>query len=147
MRLLSSIEQYACTYSKDGIQISQFISSTVTTRSPSGNPVALELSTDIPWGEGALQVTFRVCDGSAWELAIHILSWAGSFAAFVSGQRVAGPGSSLDAGFLRFRWAWKAGDHLVVKLPMDVQVVEAHPALDVSSFNVGHSSLDAANPL
>lgn len=130
MRLLSSIEQYAFTCSKDGIQISQFISSTVTTTSPSGNPVSLELSTDIPWGEGALDITFRLCDGSAWELAIRIPSWAGSFAAFVSGQRVAGPGSSLDAGFLRFRRAWKAGDHLVVKLPMDVQVVEAHPALD-----------------
>lgn len=130
MRLLSSIEQYVFTRSKDGIQINQFISSTVNTASPSGNPVTLELSTDIPWGQGALNLSISRCDGSVWDLAIRIPSWAGSFTAFISGQPVAAAGSALEVGFLRIRRAWRAGDHLVLKIPMDVRAVEAHPALD-----------------
>ena len=130
MRLLSSLEQYICTRSKDGIQINQLISSTIKTISPSGNPLQLELSADIPWGQGVLDVTIAICDGSAWELAIRIPSWAQSFTAFVSADPISKPGSDLHDGFVRIRRPWKAGDHIIIQIPMTVQVIEAHPAVD-----------------
>ena len=130
MRLLSSLEQYICTRSKDGIQINQLISSTITTVSPSGNPLKLELGTDIPWGQGVFDVTIAICDGSTWELAIRIPSWAQSFTALVSDDPISKSGSDLNDRFFRIRRPWRAGDHIVVQIPMDVQVIEAHPSVD-----------------
>jgi DUF1680 family protein len=129
MRLLASIEQYLCTRSKDGIQINQFISSAVNTVSPSGNPLALEISSDLPWGQGALDVIVTRCDGSVWDLAVRVPSWADSVTAFISGQPVA-PAADRRDGFLRYRRAWKPGDRIVLQIPMAVRAVEAHPALD-----------------
>jgi hypothetical protein len=130
MRLLSSIEQYIAMRSKDGIQINQLIPSTISTLSASGNPLILDISADIPWGQGVLDVTIADCDGSDWELAIRIPSWAPHYAASVSGQRLTRTSTDLDDGFLRIRRAWRAGERLRVRFQMDVEVIEAHPGVD-----------------
>ncbi|MDA3963548.1 MAG: glycoside hydrolase family 127 protein [Planctomycetota bacterium] len=88
-----------------------------------GKAVALTQRTDYPW-DG--RVDLRVTDNQAgtWTLALRIPAWCQGATITVNGTAAS---AAITRGFARIKRDWQVGDRVVLKLPMPVRQVHAHP--------------------
>jgi DUF1680 family protein len=124
MRLLASLAQYFVTHDTTGWQVHLYNTSTVKL---SGQPVALSMQTDYPW-QGQVKLTIDETDGSTWQLRLRNPDWCPAAAVAINGQMVEKPVS--EAGYLVLERAWQPGDTVVLTLPMEPDLIEAHPRID-----------------
>jgi DUF1680 family protein len=124
MRLLASLAQYFVTHDTTGWQVHLYNTSTVKL---SGQPVALSIQTDYPW-QGEVRLTIDETDGSTWQLRLRNPDWCPAAAVAINGQMVEKPVS--EAGYLVLERAWQPGDTVVLTLPMEPDLIEAHPRID-----------------
>jgi DUF1680 family protein len=121
MRLISSLHHYVATVSGDGLQLHQYAPGTL--RSP---VASLEVATDYPWS-GRIEVTVAETGGGEWSLALRVPGWC--------------RGASLDAGgeerrdlapgaYATVTRRWRAGDRVVLDLPVAPRLTEPHPRVD-----------------
>jgi hypothetical protein len=110
MRLLASLHHYLATEAGDTLTIHQFAAARL-----SGAGLDVELATGYPWSG---DITVRVLDApaAAREIALRIPVWsaAASFAVNDDPERAMAP----QAGYLRLRREWRAGDEVTLRLDM-----------------------------
>jgi hypothetical protein len=120
MRTLAQLGGYLATSDDGGIQLQQYAAATV-----SDGARSLSVRTEYPW-DGRIEVTVSETDGTEWTLALRVPEWA-------SGARLTDPdGSTRDAapGYATISRGWRAGDTVVLELPMPVRLSSAAPRVD-----------------
>lgn len=95
-----------------------------------GGPVALEVAveTDFPISE-SIGVTVLAAWDQPFELALRIPSWAVDASAALNGTPTAPP---VPGEYLRLRRRWRAGDEIVLELPMRGRTVRASEDVDAT---------------
>jgi len=132
MRTLSSLERYFATTSANGIQLWQFASMRLAATAY-GHPFRLTVRTDYPTQE---RVVVRVDEAgpAAAEIALRIPGWATGADGWLKcadQSGISGIGDRPEPGTLwRVRRQWRAGDELVLNLPMPSRVTAADPRVD-----------------
>ncbi len=133
MRLLASLGHYVATRDRAGLQVHQYAPARIATQLPSGRSVALRMETRYPW-EGSVRLTIEAGDGSSWPLALRIPEWCGRATVRVNGGAIE---AAPDArGYLRLERSWRPGDIVELDLPMDVRLIEPHPAIESTRGSV-----------
>jgi DUF1680 family protein len=133
MRLLASLGHYVATRDRTGLQVHQYAPARITTQLPSGRSVALRMETRYPW-EGSVRLTIEAGDGSSWPLALRVPEWCGHATARVNGGAIE---ASPDArGYFRLERSWRPDDIVELDLPMDVRLIEPHPAIESTRGSV-----------
>ena len=122
MRTIASLGGYVATYSDSGIQVQQYIPSTVDT--PVGS---LSTTTRYPL-DGAVEVTVTATREEPWTLSLRVPAWCRGASVTVNGEPL--PASSSRAGYLDITRQWGAGDVVALDLPMPVRLTVAHPSVD-----------------
>ncbi|WP_246187013.1 glycoside hydrolase family 127 protein [Microlunatus speluncae] len=127
MRLVSSLGGYLVTTGDDEITLQQFMPSELTLDLPAGR-VILDVATDFPW-QGTVVITVREAPDAPITLGLRRPGWAGPDAVR---WRVADEEQDDDheAGYLRHRRTWLAGDVITLELDLTPRLVAAHHRVD-----------------
>jgi uncharacterized protein len=120
MRTVASVAGYLATADEHGVQLHQFAAGTIH----AAEGVSLQVRTDYPWDE-TVTVEVAAAPDAEWELALRIPSWCdGATVTTDDGTSPAAP------GYWRGSRRWRAGDRIVLQLPMPVRLTAAHPRVD-----------------
>ena len=125
MRLLSSLEQYIATSTRDGIQIHQYIPSSIHILVNS-TPIEVVILSGLPWnGNVSLRITKTEC--STWNVTFRIPPWSPAPTATVNGQSVQFHATN---GYATITRQWRAGDTIDIHFPMWPRIIEANPRVE-----------------
>jgi DUF1680 family protein len=131
MRLVASVGHYAATSDDAGIQVHQYLDSTLEASLPGGR-VRLEVASDLPW-EGNVTLTLLETPEEAWTLSVRIPAWADGATVTVNDET---PRPARTSSYLRLRRRWQAGDRVELSLPMAARFIEAHPRVEATRGQV-----------
>jgi DUF1680 family protein len=121
-RTLARFHERAASVSADGLYIHQYGGSTVRFALPDGRSLALRETSDYPW-DGRIEFTVEEATGGGMPLHLRVPGWSKDAVLTVNGEptAIADPGAyaALDR-------EWRAGDVVVLDLPMPVRMLRAH---------------------
>jgi DUF1680 family protein len=132
LRTLAEVNGYAYAKAGNAIFVNLYGGSTLETELP-GAPgqgaatVRLAQFTEYPW-DGKVRIEFQATPGREFSLKLRIPGWAESPTIRVNGEELslaAEPGT-----FVTLRRKWRAGDAVVLDLPMPVVQLEANPLIE-----------------
>ena len=133
MRQIAMLAHYVATTNNDGLQIHQYISTTVEANLHDRCPVRVSLETDYPW-VGQVNLTIEETDGSAWELALRIPSWCREANVQIGDEIIDVSASKED--YARINRAWQVGEVIRLKLLLQPRITEPNPRIDATRSSV-----------
>ncbi len=134
-RRLAGMHEWAYGLSEGAVWLNLYGSSRLDAPVPGAGEVELVQQTDYPWA-GRVCVTIKKSPGAPFELRWRIPGWAEGFELAVNGKPVA---AEMEKGYAVVRRIWKAGDEVVLELPMEVAIWEAHPRVEEARNQVAVS--------
>ena len=126
MRTLASVNGYVATTSSLGLQVHLYESCGISADLAEG-PVALSVASDYPW-DGRVVLTVERSPAAPWELSLRIPGWCANASVSINSRKreeALPPGTPAV-----LRREWRAGDTVVLELPMEPVIYEAHPYID-----------------
>jgi uncharacterized protein len=121
MRTLSQLGGYLATADEDTLVLQQYATATVAA---GGRRVTVD--TDYPW-DGTVRATVEEADGDTeWTLSLRVPSWCPAASLTDPDARRTTPGP----GYASITRRWRAGDTVVLDLPMPVRLTAGHPRVD-----------------
>jgi uncharacterized protein len=124
-RTLARLHTYAYSWSPEGgLWVNLYGGNTLDQPLPDGGRWRLTQTTDYPW-DGAVRLEIAEAPAKPAALNLRIPAWAAGATVAVNGQKTeisAQPGT-----FARIERTWRAGDTILLTLPLDVQMLEANP--------------------
>ena len=124
-RTLASLDAYVATKDDDGVQLQQYATSQIHTTLEDGCPVGLEVSTDYPH-DGRVRVRITQDATRAWTLGLRVPAWAGGAAVL----RAFGEETVAEAGYAQVRRQFRAGDEVLLDLPVQPRWTRADHRVD-----------------
>jgi DUF1680 family protein len=122
MRTIAQLGGYLATGGDEGLTVHQYAAA----RFRDGTH-EVTVNTDYPW-DGTVTVTIEATDDTEWTLALRVPEWC-------DGATLRDPDgvtSSPAAGYARLTRRWRAGEQVVLDLPMPVRLTAAHPRVDAA---------------
>jgi uncharacterized protein len=124
-RTMASLGAYTATKDSAGVRIELLAGAEIRTELPGGRTVGLRVTTGYPWrGRVAVQVTES--DGAPWCLSVRVPSWARGATLTTGGQRRDAPAGQ----YAQVERPWRAGDEIVLELPMAPRWTFPDPRID-----------------
>lgn len=123
-RTFASLGGYVATADADGLQLHQYASGTVRTTLEDGREVGVRVETGYP-REGQVRLEVLPGCGGDWRLSLRVPAWAHGAEVAVAGERrpAEGPVDAIDR-------RWRAGDVVVLQLPVAPRFTEPDPRID-----------------
>jgi DUF1680 family protein len=123
MRLLGSLGEYVASHDADGVQIHQYIASTIDTP----RNVRLRIETEFPWN-GSVAVHVDNAPAEAWTLQLRIPAWSATSGVRVNGSDAVA--TSQSKGYLQVRREWRPGDRVELSLDVSPRLTRPHPRIE-----------------
>lgn len=123
-RLLASLGQYVYGIADDALAVHLYVQSEARV-TLAGQPVILRQTTDYPW-QGRVALLLDLPTPTRFSLRLRLPGWS-------PGATLAVNGASLDLagrverGYIVIDREWRAGDEVVLDLPMPIERIYAHP--------------------
>ncbi|MBV9894646.1 MAG: glycoside hydrolase family 127 protein [Chloroflexi bacterium] len=123
MRLLGSLGEYIASHDDAGVQIHQYISSTVRT------PLAtVRITTDYPWS-GSITIGVEATTASSpWALQLRQPAWVSKCVVRLNSAEVEEPPSSQ--GYITLEREWHVGEVVELTLPIAPRLTVSHPRVE-----------------
>ena len=125
LRTIASLSGLIATKNTDGVQIHQYMPSTIRTGSAEA-PIRLTISTTYP-ASGAITVRIDETPDLPWHLSLRVPAWASQFEVTVNSEQSC---PSTDDGYVRISRSWKPGDFVTLAFPVQPRLTRFHPAAD-----------------
>ena len=125
MRTLATVHQWIATHDGGGVQIHQYMPSTIDARQTALG-ARLDVTTDYPT-TGTVSIAVSESRNQEAGLAIRVPQWAHRFELTVNG--LPAPMSEVR-GYVRIVRRWRSGDVIELSLPVRPRLTCAHPAVD-----------------
>ena len=127
VRTIAETSAYAYGLSEDGVWITLYGGSVLSTQLAGGEVIRLRQRTEYPW-EGTVHITLEEAPKREFSLFLRIPGWSETAHVTVNGRVVAD--KSESGQYFEIRRSWSAGDKIKLVLPMNVQLLEAHPLVE-----------------
>jgi DUF1680 family protein len=124
VRFIPSLPGYVYAVDKDGVYVNLYVAGTGKI-ALGDNKIAITQETRYPW-DGEVKLTVAPEKAGEFALQLRIPAWCEGATAAVNG---AAAKLDVEKGYAKLQRAWKAGDVVQLTLPMPVERVEAHPAV------------------
>lgn len=123
-RTLASLHGYLATSDDDGLQIHQYAPCEIRAELPGGRAASVDVETAYP-ESGTVRVRIAADADAPWTLTLRVPAWAEGATLTEGGRtRPAGP------GVVSVRRAFRAGDEIVLDLPMTPRFSWPDPRID-----------------
>ncbi|MEZ7125241.1 glycoside hydrolase family 127 protein [Nonomuraea sp. AD125B] len=123
-RTLASLHAYLATSDDDGLRIHQYAPCRIRAELPDGRPVSVDVETAYP-DSGTVRVRVAADAGAPWTLTLRVPAWAAG-ATLTEGGRT----RPAEPGLVSVRRAFRAGDEIVLDLPMEPRFSWPDPRID-----------------
>ncbi len=123
-RLLASLGSYIYTSSGETVYVNLFIGSKAKIAICGGEAEIVQ-ETSYPW-EGKITITLEKAPDSEFTLALRIPGWCSGASLQVNGGRTA-IDTAAGNGYASVKRYWKAGDKVVLDLPMEPVLIQSNP--------------------
>jgi DUF1680 family protein len=123
-RTLASLGAYLATRTENGLQLHQYASATISVGLQAGD-VSVRLRTDYP-DDGTVRIEVLETPREEWTLSLRVPAWAASGATV----QVAGEERSVDPGQVDLTRVFRAGEEIVLSLPVQARWTNPHPKVD-----------------
>jgi hypothetical protein len=127
MRQIAMLAHYVATTGKGGLQLHQYIATTIEASLDDQRSIKVQLDTNYPW-EGQVKLTIEETDGSPWELALRIPGWCQEATVQVGDEII--DVSASRGEYARIQRVWQSGDVVLLNLPLQPRIIEPHPRID-----------------
>ncbi len=124
-RLVASIGSYMYGVADDEIAVHLYGESTARVDLADGAKVTLTQQTQYPWN-GAIALSVTVEQPTRFALSLRIPAWAKGATIAVNGQKIDLDSVTVD-GYARIEREWRAGDSVMLDLPLVPRALRAHP--------------------
>lgn len=127
VRTITNLSGWAYNLSDNGVYVNLYGSNNLSTRMLDGSTLKLTQDTEYPW-KGLIKLTVDECKAEAFDIAVRIPGWATGADISINGKPAgveAKPGT-----YVLLNREWKAGDVIVVDLPMEATLVEGHSRIE-----------------
>jgi DUF1680 family protein len=123
-RLLASLPAYFYSTGDDGVWVHQYASGTADLSFGEEQMLKARQETRYPW-DGRVDLTVDPTEPMEFTLRLRIPGWATSAEITVNGKGWTGPAE--PGTYAEIRRTWRAGDEVVLHLPMKAQWLRSHP--------------------
>lgn len=127
LRTTAELHGYIYSTSEEGLWVHHYGGCEFDGELADGRPLKLTQRTNYPW-DGEVRLRVESAPGGRFAVMMRIPAWAERAKVTVNGKRTragARPGT-----YARVRRTWKAGDEILLTLPMRVRLLEAHPKVE-----------------
>lgn len=121
-RFEAQMHGYMFTADERGIFIDHYAACTLD-----WNEWLIEQVTDYPW-DGRITVKIKAAPEKSAALRFRIPGWCNGASATLNGEKVSG--GFKPCSYEETERVWQTGDELMIELPMEVQLLRAHPKLE-----------------
>ncbi len=128
MRLLASFGHYVATADETGVQLHQYVPSSLACSLTRHEQTVLKVETAYPW-QGRVDVAVEESGASPWELALRVPSWCLGCSLEMNGHRL---DVGVTKGYARIQRVWQRGDVLTLELTILPRLVQGHPRIDAT---------------
>lgn len=126
IRMIASLPAYLATTDHEGIQVHQYMPSSLRFAAPGGT-ATIAVNTNYPL-DGSIAVRVEDTPGDPWTLSMRIPDWADRHSLTVNGHpRASG---SIESGYLSVSRIWSAGDTVGLTLDIRPRITVLHPSVD-----------------
>jgi uncharacterized protein len=125
MRLLASLHHCLATVDGGGLQVHQYATGRLGADVAGAGRVAVEVRTGYPF-HGRVEVEVIEPGAEAWTVSLRVPAWCEGATLDAGGDEV--PVAVGTCG--RVRRTWRAGDRVVLDLPMVPRLTAPHPRID-----------------
>jgi DUF1680 family protein len=127
VRTIAKLSCWAYSLSENGVAVNLFGGNVLETELTDGSPIRLRQESGYPW-EGDVTIAVETCRDTPVEILIRIPGWADNCTLLVNGVD---PGvQTSPRTFARIERAWKSGDTIELRLPLDIKLMKGHPRIE-----------------
>ncbi|MEU6731196.1 beta-L-arabinofuranosidase domain-containing protein [Nonomuraea wenchangensis] len=123
-RTLASLHGYLASSDDDGLRIHQYAPCEIRAELSDGRPVSVDVETSYP-ESGTVRVRIAADADAPWTLTLRVPAWAAG-ATLTEGGRT----RPAEPGLVSVRRAFRAGDEIVLDLPMEPRFSWPDPRID-----------------
>ncbi|MER2491307.1 glycoside hydrolase family 127 protein [Catenovulum sediminis] len=127
VRTISNLSGWAYSMADNGVYVNLYGANQLSSKMLDGSDIKLTQDTEYPW-KGLVKLTIDACKEKAFDIALRIPGWSTSAEIRINGEKVeqqVKPGS-----YAVLNRCWKAGDEIVVDIPMEATFVEGHTRIE-----------------
>lgn len=127
VRTICKSSGWAYNLSENGVSVVLFGSNQLETTMLDGSVLKLTQDTEYPW-KGVVKLVVDQCKDSAFDIQIRIPKWAVGSTIKVNGELV--DTEVVPGTFATLNRNWKAGDTIVLDMPMEISLIEGHNRIE-----------------
>lgn len=127
VRTISNLSGWAYSLAESGVYVNLYGSNNIATTMLDGSAIRLTQDTDYPW-KGLVKLTVEECKSEAFDIALRIPGWATGATITINGED-AGV-ETTPATYAILNREWKAGDVIIIDIPMEATFIEGHPRIE-----------------
>ncbi|WP_404309829.1 glycoside hydrolase family 127 protein [Neorhodopirellula lusitana] len=127
VRTIAKISGWAYSLTSNGVAVNLFGGNRLDTQLTDSSEFKLRQESGYPW-DGDVKLTIDACKQDPFEILMRIPGWAERCTLLVNGED-AGVETKPGA-FARIHRAWKSGDTIELKLPMNATLMNGHPLIE-----------------
>lgn len=127
VRTICKSSGWAYNLTENGVAVILFGSNQLETLLSDGSPLKMNQDTNYPW-EGFVKLTIESCKSSAFEIKVRIPEWAKGSVLKVNNEDV--DVAVVPGTFAKIYRKWKAGDTIVLDMPMEIKRIEGHNRIE-----------------
>ena len=123
-RTIALLHNWLYSVSDEGLWLHLYGSSNVSTTLADGSAISLTQESDYPWDE-AIRITIDAAPAHEVALMLRVPGWCDAAELTINGE--ASDAALAPGSYAEVKRAFKAGDEIVLRLPMRPRLIKAHP--------------------
>ncbi|WP_111977176.1 glycoside hydrolase family 127 protein [Algibacillus agarilyticus] len=127
VRTITNLSGWAYSLAETGVYVNLYGSNNLNTKQLDGSAIKLTQDTEYPW-KGLVKLTVEEAKSSAFDIALRVPGWATGATITINGED-AGV-EATPATYAILNREWKAGDVIIIDIPMEATLVEGHPRIE-----------------
>ncbi|MBD1388332.1 glycoside hydrolase family 127 protein [Neiella sp. HB171785] len=127
VRTISNLSGWAYSIAENGVYVNLYGGNKLATTMRDGTALKLSQDTDYPW-QGLVKLTVEECKSAAFDICLRVPGWAAGAEITINGEK-AGI-EAIPGTYAVLNREWKAGDVVVIDMPMEATFVEGHPRIE-----------------
>ena len=127
VRTISNLSGWAYSLSESGVYVNLYGSNNLSTNLTDGSAIKLSQDTEYPW-KGLVKLTVEECKSETFDIALRIPGWAKNVEISINGEKIAA--KAIPSTYEIINRNWKAGDVIIIDMPMEATFIEGHPRIE-----------------
>ena len=126
VRTVAKSPAWAYSKTQNGIAVNLYGGNKLATTLVDGTFIKLSQKSDYPWN-GDVEITIEEAKSEPFDVLLRIPAWAKGCKVYVNGENI----DHVEPGnFLTISRSWKAGDVIILNMPMETKFIEGHPRIE-----------------